>query len=33
MTWFECIVVFFAGYGASSLLFSLIEIASSMVRR
>jgi hypothetical protein len=33
MTWYESIVVFFAGYGASSLLFSLIEIVSSRVRR
>ena len=33
MTWTDCIVIFFAGYGASSLLFSLFDIAGNMMRR
>lgn len=33
MTWTDCIVIFFAGYGATSLLFSLFDIACNLIRR
>lgn len=33
MTWTDCIVVFFAGYGATSLLVNLFDIACNMLRR
>jgi hypothetical protein len=33
MTWFECIVAFFAGYGLTSLLSSLAQLALYYARR